>query len=102
MSEPFQFTNTAPENKEWSAHIELLNRWTPAELQLRHIVACIRSGAHFPKDMHVDLIQQHERAHANEVIGDDEALTFKGQPIGQSQEVVNRNLLRKEQRERNK
>lgn len=52
------FTNTAPEDKEWTAGIELLNKYTPSDLQLRHIVQYIRSGKFYPADMHVDLIEQ--------------------------------------------
>lgn len=72
------FTNVAPENKEWSAHVYLLNEWTNPDRYLRHIVQYARSGEHFPADMHVDLIEQWAKAqkHSNvtettRTLGDD-------------------------------
>jgi len=53
-----QFNNIAPEDKEWSAHIDLLNNYTTNDMKLRHIIQYARSGPHFPADMHVDLIEQ--------------------------------------------
>lgn len=52
------FTNVAPENKEWSAHVHLLNEWTTPDRYLRSIIQAARSGQHFPADMHVNLIEQ--------------------------------------------
>lgn len=75
LTTPVQFENKAPENNEWSAHIRLLNEWTAPELQLRHIVGYIRSGAHFPKDMHVDLIEQYVEANEEYLVGHDEPVS---------------------------
>lgn len=58
------FTNSAPDDKEWTAHIELLNEWVTPDRYLRDIVGYIRSGKHYPKDMHVDLIMQWHEAEA--------------------------------------
>ena len=52
------FTNEAPEDKEWSAHIHLLNEWTTTDRYLREIVQYARSGPFYPADMHVSLIEQ--------------------------------------------
>ena len=69
------FTNLAPEDKEWTAHVNLLNKWTPQESVLRHIIQYARSGKHYPTDMHVDLIlqwhQDKARSYVLEVIGED-------------------------------
>lgn len=54
-----KFKNIAPEDKEWTAHIAILNDWTPDVRMLRHIIAYIRSGPHYPKHMHQDLINQY-------------------------------------------
>jgi hypothetical protein len=63
MSGKLVFKNRMPEDKEWSAHINLLNNYTPQDLVLRHIVHYARSGPHYPADMHVDLIiQWHQLA----------------------------------------
>lgn len=58
--QPFKviFNNTAPEDKEWTAHINLLNNWTEPDRYLRHIIQYARLGKHYPADMHVDLIKQ--------------------------------------------
>lgn len=60
LDDPLQmvFTNVAPESKEWSAHVKLLNEWTTPDRYLRSIIQAARSGQHFPADMHVDLIEQ--------------------------------------------
>jgi hypothetical protein len=56
---PIEFVNKAPTDKEWTAHIHILNEFTPADYQLRHIVGYIQAGPHYPKDMHQDLIEQY-------------------------------------------
>ena len=56
---PVQFVNNFPGDKEWDAHIYLLNEATPADYQLRHIVGYIQAGPHYPKHMHQDLIEQY-------------------------------------------
>ena len=53
-----KFTNQAPDDKEWTAQINLLNDWTEPDRYLRSIVQYARSGPHYPADMHVDLIEQ--------------------------------------------
>lgn len=53
------FTNSAPDDEEWSAFIGLLNLWSPEDRQLRHIVQYARSGKHYPADMFVDLIREY-------------------------------------------
>jgi hypothetical protein len=52
------FINRAPEDKEWTARIKLLNEWVTPDRYLRDILIYNRSGKHYPTDMHVDLIQQ--------------------------------------------
>lgn len=52
------FTNEAPEDKEWTAHIKLLNEYCTPERFLREIVQYARSGPFYPADMHVSLIRQ--------------------------------------------
>ncbi|BAS17580.1 hypothetical protein AHiyo8_58830 [Arthrobacter sp. Hiyo8] len=66
--EEFTFTNSAPDDKEWTAGIELLNKWTTPDRYLRHIIQYARSGKHYPTDMHVDLIEQiiNQRLKASE------------------------------------
>lgn len=54
-----EFINKYPDDKEWSAHINILNKWTPADMLLRHIVGYVRSGPHYPKHFHQDLIEQY-------------------------------------------
>lgn len=53
-----RFTNQAPEDKEWTAHIHSLNNWTEPDRYLRQIIQYARSGPHYPADMHVNLIEQ--------------------------------------------
>ena len=53
------FTNKAPHDEEWTAFINLLNKWTPEDRQLRHIIQYARSGPFHPSDMFVDLIQEY-------------------------------------------
>jgi hypothetical protein len=65
------FENVAPEDKEWTAHIHLLNEWTPQDRLLRHIVQYGRSGKFYPADMHVDLIEQYMAQRDLYVIGED-------------------------------
>jgi hypothetical protein len=55
----FTFTNIAPEDEEWSAHVRILNHWDTPEVLLRHIVGYIQAGPHYPKHMHQDLIEQY-------------------------------------------
>lgn len=52
------FINREPKDKEWSAHVNLLNKYTTPDRYLRHIIQYARSGPHYPADMHVDLIEQ--------------------------------------------
>lgn len=52
------FTNPAPEDEEWTAHIKILNEWTDPDRYLREIIQYARSGPFYPADMHVDLIRQ--------------------------------------------
>lgn len=52
------FVNHYPDDIEWSAHIHILNEWTPEDYQLRHIVGYIQAGPHYPKHMHQNLIEQ--------------------------------------------
>jgi hypothetical protein len=52
------FTNEAPEDKEWTAHINILNEWTNPSRYLREIIQYARSGPFYPADMHVNLIRQ--------------------------------------------
>lgn len=56
--EEVTFNNVAPEDKEWTAYVKLLNEWTTPDRYLRSIIQYARSGKHFPADMHVDLIGQ--------------------------------------------
>lgn len=60
MSKPeaVKFVNHFPDDKEWSAHIYMLNEWTQADSQLRHIVVYIQAGPHYPKHFHQNLIEQ--------------------------------------------
>lgn len=53
-----QFVNNAPDDKEWSAHIRVLNKWQNPERLLRDIIQYARSGPFYPADKHVDLIEQ--------------------------------------------
>lgn len=53
-----QFNNVAPEDTEWTAHIEMLNNYTEPDRYLRHIIQYARSGPFYPTNMHVDLIRQ--------------------------------------------
>lgn len=62
------FINTATDDKEWSAHIRLLNKWTEPDRYLRQIIQYARSGAFYPADMHVDLIKQIIEGMANKNI----------------------------------
>lgn len=65
VDEPFQFINNGDvEDKEWAAHIRLLNDY-PADMQLRNIIQYARSGPFYPADMHVDLIEQFIQAECN-------------------------------------
>lgn len=64
------FTNQAPEDKEWTAHIKLLNDWTEPDRYLRSIIQYARSGPHYPADMHVDLIEQVMAAKERELLYD--------------------------------
>jgi hypothetical protein len=57
-TDKLKFDNRAPDDKEWSAHIELLNEWTEQTNILRGIIQYARSGPFYPADMHVDLIKQ--------------------------------------------
>lgn len=67
-----QFVNNFDkDDTAWQAHINILNGWTAPELQLRMIISYIRSGPHFPKHMHQDLIEQWHKAALNRVIGED-------------------------------
>lgn len=52
------FKNMAPDDEEWTAHVNLLSNYTPADTQLRHIIGYIQAGPHYPKHMHQDLIEQ--------------------------------------------
>lgn len=66
-SEPsVQFVNHALEDKEWSAHIHLLNTWTTPDRLLRAIIQYARSGPFYPAAMHVDLIQQWHTSTINQ------------------------------------
>lgn len=53
-----EFVNTAPEDKEWTAHVKILNEWTTPDRYLREIIQYARSGKFYPADMHVNLIEQ--------------------------------------------
>ncbi|MGJ5804326.1 hypothetical protein ACSCB1_35250 [Streptomyces europaeiscabiei] len=57
------FTNEAPDDKEWSAHIKMLNEWQNPKRTLRDIIQYARSGPFYPADMHVKLIEQWHNAH---------------------------------------
>lgn len=57
------FTNEAPDDKEWTAHINILNEWQNPERVLRDIIQYARSGPFYPADMHVKLIEQWHTAH---------------------------------------
>jgi hypothetical protein len=57
-SKKIVFTNSAPEDKEWTAHINLLNEYTTPDRYLRDIIQYARGGKFYPADMHVDLIKQ--------------------------------------------
>lgn len=61
------FENKCPEDKEWSAHIRLLNNSTPPEFVLRHIIIYINAGPHYPKHMHQDLIEQYFNNRLSEI-----------------------------------
>lgn len=56
------FVNEAPEDKNWTAHINILNNYTDKSVLLRMIIAAIQSGPHYPKHMHQDLIEQYFEA----------------------------------------
>lgn len=62
------FTNEAPEDKEWTARIKLLNEYCMPVLYLREITQYARSGPFYPADMHVHLIEQiiHQRDEARD------------------------------------
>ena len=70
------FTNEAPEDKEWSAHIDILNEWQNPERTLRDIIQYARSGPFYPADMHVRLIEQWHVAHLQAAVREAE---LKGQ-----------------------
>ena len=93
-----QFVNIAPEDKEWTAHIELLNEWTEPDRYLREIIQYARSGKFYPADMHVNLIKQLINSIALEVIGEDEPISYGHGQIGNTSEE-DRNELRSEQRQ---
>lgn len=57
------FNNVEPEDKEWSAHVKILNEWQNPERMLRDIIQYARSGPFYPADMHVDLIEQYIAQH---------------------------------------
>jgi hypothetical protein len=71
--EEFTFANQAPEDKEWSAHIRLLNEWCTPERWLRVIIQYARSGPFYPADMHAHLIEQINDAHLQAAVRDTEA-----------------------------
>lgn len=52
------FINREPNDREWTAHIKLLNNWTTPDMYLRHIIQYARGGKFYPADMHVDLVEQ--------------------------------------------
>lgn len=59
ISEKMVFKNNGDAgDKEWAAHINLLNEWTDRSRILRQIIQYARSGPFYPADMHVDLIKQ--------------------------------------------
>lgn len=67
MTQPTQsdspvFTNLFPEDKEWTAHVKLLNEWTEPDRYLRQIIQYARSGKFYPTNMHVELIEQAYKA----------------------------------------
>lgn len=71
--EKITFINHAPDDKEWTAHINILNDWTEPDRYLRQIIQVARGGRHYPADMHVDLIEQvmkaRDTAKEREVLG---------------------------------
>lgn len=62
----FYFINREPSNKEWSSHVQLLNKYTNPDQRLRHIIQYARSGPHHPADMHADLIEQIINSHIDQ------------------------------------
>ena len=52
------FVNHFPDDKEWTAHINLLNDWTEADRQLRHILIYNNAGPHYPTHFHQNLVEQ--------------------------------------------
>lgn len=62
------FENTAPNDEEWSAHINILNKYTSPDRYLREIIQYARSGEFYPADMHVDLIRQINEQHTQRLV----------------------------------
>lgn len=57
-TQELRFSNVAPQDEEWTAHVKMLNEYTTPDRYLRHIIMYARSGEHYPTNMHVDLIEQ--------------------------------------------
>lgn len=76
---PFQFKNNYPDDEEWTAVIELLNEWTPADTQLRHIVQFIRSAEFRPAHFYVELLEQYITASNQQLLRELEAVASKYQ-----------------------
>lgn len=62
------FVNREPDDKEWSAHVDVLNDWTTPDRYLRDIIQYARSGPSYPADMHVDLIKQVMSQHTETAV----------------------------------
>lgn len=64
MKTKFEFKNNAPDNKEWTVFISILNKYTSEHMRFSFITHFMRSRTQFPLHMYTDLMKQYTNAHA--------------------------------------